>query len=143
MVPVQRSSNIHVHGAAWDRLRRDPRNDSRARNQFLRGEQFRRKRRQLDFQSGSLCGVRGNTTSAERLRTAGTRWPISTDLQNCHHSSILSAHCSRQHWPTQVSLVFSKDFVQRSSPVEIDVRTQDQVKIIKLRGKLSLGPSLD
>jgi anti-sigma B factor antagonist len=27
--------------------------------------------------------------------------------------------------------------------VEIDVRTQDQVKIIKLRGKLSLGPSLD
>jgi anti-sigma B factor antagonist len=28
-------------------------------------------------------------------------------------------------------------------PVEIDVRTQDQVQIIKLRGKLSLGASLD
>ena len=27
--------------------------------------------------------------------------------------------------------------------MEIDVRTQDQVKIIKLRGKLSLGPALD
>jgi len=27
--------------------------------------------------------------------------------------------------------------------VEIDVRTQDGVKIIKLRGKLSLGPALD
>ena len=27
--------------------------------------------------------------------------------------------------------------------MEIDVRTQDQVKIIKLRGKLNLGPSLD
>jgi anti-sigma B factor antagonist len=27
--------------------------------------------------------------------------------------------------------------------VEIDVRTQDQVKIIKLKGKLSLGPALD
>jgi anti-sigma B factor antagonist len=27
--------------------------------------------------------------------------------------------------------------------VEIDVRTQDQVKIVRLRGKLNLGPSLD
>jgi anti-anti-sigma factor len=27
--------------------------------------------------------------------------------------------------------------------VEIDVRTQDQVKIVKLRGKLNLGASLD
>ena len=27
--------------------------------------------------------------------------------------------------------------------MEIDVRTQDQVKIIKLRGKLNLGPALD
>jgi anti-sigma B factor antagonist len=27
--------------------------------------------------------------------------------------------------------------------VEIDVRTQDQVKVIKLKGKLNLGPSLD
>ena len=27
--------------------------------------------------------------------------------------------------------------------MEIDVRTQDGVKIIKLRGKLSLGPALD
>ena len=27
--------------------------------------------------------------------------------------------------------------------MEIDVQTQDQVKIIKLRGKLNLGPSLD
>jgi len=27
--------------------------------------------------------------------------------------------------------------------VEIDVRTQDQVKIVKLSGKLNLGPSLD
>jgi len=27
--------------------------------------------------------------------------------------------------------------------VEIDVRTQDQVKIVKLRGKLSLGSALD
>ena len=27
--------------------------------------------------------------------------------------------------------------------MEIEVRTQDQVKIIKLRGKLNLGPSLD
>lgn len=27
--------------------------------------------------------------------------------------------------------------------MEIDVRTQEQVKIIKLRGKLSLGPALD
>jgi len=27
--------------------------------------------------------------------------------------------------------------------VEIDVRTQDQVKLVKLRGKLHLGPALD
>jgi len=27
--------------------------------------------------------------------------------------------------------------------VEIDVRTQDQVKIVKLKGRLSLGPALD
>jgi anti-sigma B factor antagonist len=27
--------------------------------------------------------------------------------------------------------------------LEIDVRTQDQVKIVKLRGKLNLGPALD
>ena len=27
--------------------------------------------------------------------------------------------------------------------MEIDVRTQDQVKVIKLRGKLHLGPALD
>jgi anti-sigma B factor antagonist len=27
--------------------------------------------------------------------------------------------------------------------VEIDVRTQDQIKVIKLRGKLHLGPALD
>lgn len=27
--------------------------------------------------------------------------------------------------------------------MDIDVRTQDQVKIIKLRGKLNLGPALD
>ncbi len=27
--------------------------------------------------------------------------------------------------------------------MEIDVRTQDQVKIVKLRGKLNLGPALD
>ena len=27
--------------------------------------------------------------------------------------------------------------------MEIDVRTQDQVKVIKLKGKLNLGPSLD
>ena len=27
--------------------------------------------------------------------------------------------------------------------MEIDVRTQDQVKVIKLRGKLLLGPALD
>lgn len=27
--------------------------------------------------------------------------------------------------------------------MDIDVRTQDQVKIIKLKGKLSLGPALD
>lgn len=27
--------------------------------------------------------------------------------------------------------------------MEIDIRTQDQVKLIKLRGKLNLGPSLD
>jgi anti-sigma B factor antagonist len=33
--------------------------------------------------------------------------------------------------------------VKRSSPVEIDVRTQDQVKIITLHGKLNLGPALD
>ena len=27
--------------------------------------------------------------------------------------------------------------------MEIDVRTQDQVKIVKLKGRLSLGPALD
>jgi anti-sigma B factor antagonist len=27
--------------------------------------------------------------------------------------------------------------------VEIDVRTQDQVKIVKLKGRLNLGPALD
>ena len=27
--------------------------------------------------------------------------------------------------------------------MEIDVRTQDQVKVVKLKGKLNLGPSLD
>jgi len=31
----------------------------------------------------------------------------------------------------------------KERPVEIDVRTQDQVKIVKLRGKLNLGASLD
>jgi anti-sigma B factor antagonist len=34
-------------------------------------------------------------------------------------------------------------FRRKGQPVEIDVRTQDQVKIIKLRGKLNLGASLD
>ena len=27
--------------------------------------------------------------------------------------------------------------------MEIDVRTQDQVKIVKLKGRLNLGPALD
>jgi anti-sigma B factor antagonist len=36
-----------------------------------------------------------------------------------------------------------KGLVQKERPVEIDVRTQDQVKIVKLRGKLNLGASLD
>jgi anti-sigma B factor antagonist len=31
----------------------------------------------------------------------------------------------------------------KEQPVEIDVRTQDQVKIVRLRGKLNLGASLD
>jgi anti-sigma B factor antagonist len=31
----------------------------------------------------------------------------------------------------------------KERPVEIDVRTQDQVKIVRLRGKLNLGASLD
>jgi anti-sigma B factor antagonist len=36
-----------------------------------------------------------------------------------------------------------KGLVQKERPVEIDVRTQEQVKIVKLRGKLNLGASLD
>src|ERR1700747_2742918 len=52
---------------------------------------------------GSQCGDRTSIVSARGFRPAGTRWPISTDLQNCHHSSILSAHCIRQKSPTQVS----------------------------------------
>jgi anti-sigma B factor antagonist len=36
-----------------------------------------------------------------------------------------------------------KGLVQKEQPVEIDVRTQEQVKIVKLRGKLNLGASLD
>jgi anti-sigma B factor antagonist len=34
-------------------------------------------------------------------------------------------------------------FASKERPVEIDVRTQDQVKIVRLRGKLNLGASLD
>jgi anti-sigma B factor antagonist len=36
-----------------------------------------------------------------------------------------------------------KGLVQKEQPVEIDIRTQEQVKIVKLRGKLNLGASLD
>jgi anti-sigma B factor antagonist len=34
-------------------------------------------------------------------------------------------------------------FAAKERPVEIDVRTQDQVKIVRLRGKLNLGAALD
>jgi anti-sigma B factor antagonist len=37
----------------------------------------------------------------------------------------------------------TQGFGAKERPVEIDVRTQDQVKIIRLRGKLNLGASLD
>jgi len=37
----------------------------------------------------------------------------------------------------------SQGLGSKERPVEIDVRTQDQVKIVKLRGKLNLGASLD
>src|ERR1051326_5132225 len=41
------------------------------------------------------------------------------------------------------SIPFISQGVHKERLVEIDVRTQDQVKIIKLRGKLNLGASLD
>jgi anti-sigma B factor antagonist len=37
----------------------------------------------------------------------------------------------------------TQGFGAKERPVEIDVRTQDQVKIVRLRGKLNLGASLD
>jgi anti-sigma B factor antagonist len=37
----------------------------------------------------------------------------------------------------------TQGFGAKERPVEIDVRTQDQVKIVTLRGKLNLGASLD
>jgi hypothetical protein len=37
---------------------------------------------------------------------------VSTDLQNCHHSSNLSAHCNRPKSPTQVSRYESKAWVR-------------------------------
>jgi anti-sigma B factor antagonist len=37
----------------------------------------------------------------------------------------------------------TQGFGSKERPVEIDVRTQDQVKIVRLRGKLNLGASLD
>jgi len=37
----------------------------------------------------------------------------------------------------------SQGLGSKERPVEIDVRTQDQVKIVTLRGKLNLGASLD
>ena len=37
----------------------------------------------------------------------------------------------------------TQGFGAKERPVEIDVRTQEQVKIVKLRGKLNLGSSLD
>jgi anti-sigma B factor antagonist len=39
--------------------------------------------------------------------------------------------------------VLSGELGSKERPVEIDVRTQEQVKIVKLRGKLNLGPALD
>jgi anti-sigma B factor antagonist len=66
----------------------------------------------------------------------------SADLQICHRYSNLSAHSNRQDRPTQgPSVRNGHDAKER--PVEIDVRTQDQVKVIKLRGKLNLGAALD
>src|SRR6266481_4061393 len=139
----KRAGGVDVYRAAGDGFGHSTRDDSRARNQFLRGKQFTRKRSQVKFQSGSRCGDRANIVSARGFRPAGTRWPISTDLQNCHHSSILSAHCNRRKSPTQVSRYESRAWFKEERPVEIDVRTQDQVKIVKLRGKLNLGASLD
>jgi anti-sigma B factor antagonist len=37
----------------------------------------------------------------------------------------------------------TQGFGAKERPVEIDVRTQDQVKIVRLRGKLNLGAALD
>jgi anti-sigma B factor antagonist len=37
----------------------------------------------------------------------------------------------------------TQGFGAKELPVEIDVRTQDQVKIVRLRGKLNLGAALD
>jgi anti-sigma B factor antagonist len=37
----------------------------------------------------------------------------------------------------------TQGFGAKERPVEIDVRTQEQVKIVRLRGKLNLGASLD
>src|SRR5262245_37933327 len=70
-----------------------------------------------------------------------TRWLVTADLQICHQSSILSANFSRPCCARQAHGKGNQAVQERM--VEIDVRTQDQVKLIKLRGKLHLGPALD
>jgi anti-anti-sigma factor len=55
----------------------------------------------------------------------------------------LSANFSRQDSSRQASSSTQGLVVEKETIVEIDVRTQDQVKIVKLKGRLNLGPALD